>query len=68
MSTPTITRDFWLDTGWACGAVRMDSITGQVVKGGAPIFDRFIGQRLLQVIARGRYKLESLQPLRIPIR
>lgn len=53
-------QEFRLDTGWACGLVVMDAATGKVVKGGAPIFNCFVGQRLLSIVNAKGYKLEAL--------
>lgn len=57
--SPPRGRDFWLDTGFACGLVRADA-TGRIVRGGAPIFARFVGQDLARVVAAGRYRVEPL--------
>lgn len=45
---------YWLDTGWACGGVLVDNL-GKIV-GGAPIFKKLLGQQLIEVLTRGRYK------------
>jgi hypothetical protein len=55
--------EFRLTTPWACGLVVMDAATGKVIKGGAPIFDRLIGQVLLHVVQEGHYTLEPLAKL-----
>jgi hypothetical protein len=55
-----VIHDFHLDTGWACGMVRMDGRTGRVVPGGAPVFHRFLGQVLLHLVSDGNYRLTPL--------
>lgn len=50
-------RWFWLDTGWGCGAVVLD--TNDVVVDCAPIFKkRFLGDRVSTY--KGKYQLEPL--------
>lgn len=65
MSQTSGIHDFWLATGWACGMVRMDGRTGRVIRGGAPIFDRLVGQILLHVVMDGGYKMLPLSPVRV---
>ena len=43
---------WWLDTGWACGGIYVEE--GFIVRGGAPIFRKLIGQTLPSVLRRNR--------------
>lgn len=49
---------YLLDTGWACGGVRVDD-DGRIVEA-APVYRRFLWQRLSDVVAEGDYKAEEL--------
>ncbi len=56
------TSDYWFSTGWACGLVRTDS-NGRIIPGGAPIFNKLVGQLLADVVRKGKYRHEKLEPI-----
>lgn len=49
LSTSNTDGDFLLDTGWACGWIRVKD--GRVVQG-APIFKRLVGQEAKTIFSR----------------
>ena len=61
-----MSAEFWLDTRWACGLVRMDAKTGRILRGGAPIFNKLAGQVLLHVVTDGGYRLKPLSEAKRP--
>lgn len=38
---------YWIDTGWACGGV---FVKDDIIIGGAPIFKRFFGQPIINLL------------------
>ena len=48
---------YWIDTRWACGGIYAQD---GIVKSGAPIFRKFIGQRI-QDLSRS-YKIMEVKP------
>lgn len=44
---------YWIDTGWACGGVIVEN---DVIIGGAPIFKRFFGQPIINLLNWGQVK------------
>lgn len=49
-------RWYWIDTRWGCGGVGVDA--AGVVKEGAPIFRKLLGERLDRLA--GIYKVRGL--------
>lgn len=49
---------WWLDTAFGCGGIR--TVGGQVHRGGAPIFNCFVGQDIRMLATKGRYRYEYL--------
>lgn len=59
MNTPVDLVWYYLDTGYACGGIQVNSTTGVIVDG-APIFRSLIGKRIATV-ATWAARLERLR-------
>lgn len=53
-------RGWLLDTGWACGYVEVEDGEGDIIIDAAPIFRKFLGQSLADVVQRGGYEVEVI--------
>lgn len=51
---------YWIDTGWACGGVIVED---DIIVGGAPIFRRFFGQPIINLVSWSQVKsFKAIKP------